>query len=176
MSEPINDRDTALAGFERARDQYQHSYDAVPAEALKYVPPGEDYTLGGLAPHVTDVIYHYTRVFDVMKAASFGQVRAIDPDDETKRRLDELTTNGFGGREKRGVFEEMTAAHRALEAKLRALSPEEFTRPAPVLYGPDAQDPYPTRAADIVGWLKDHYDEHIAQVAELLGKWKSEKK
>ena len=171
MSE-VADRDTAVGEFNRKRDEYQKSYDAVPDDAMRYVPQGEDYTLGGLVVHVTDVILHYTHALDEMTGAGFQQVRVIDPEDDAKRERDRMIGEGFGGGERAGVFQDMRGAHQVIEGKVRALSAEEYSRKAPVLYGGDAQDPYPTDAGDILGWLTDHYQEHIDQVAGLLAKWK----
>jgi hypothetical protein len=167
------DREAALAEFAKRRDEYEHSYDSVPDEALTFVPAGEDYTLGGLAAHVTDTLLHYRNVLDVMKGAGDQRVRAVDPQDDAKRRRDELTRNGFGGAQKADVFRDMRAAHQDIEQRVRALPEAEYAHKAAVLYGPDAEDPYPTNGGDVLGWLIDHYQEHIDQVAELMGKWRS---
>src|SRR5262249_47086036 len=147
----------------------------VPDDALKYVPSGEDYTLGGLAVHVTDSILHYVHVIDLMKKANYAQVRAVDEMDEAKRRRDELVANGFGGGDRAAVFAEMRSEHEQLEGQLRAMSEDEYSREAPVLYGADATEPFATKPSDVVGWLADHYDEHIQQVAELLDRYKATK-
>jgi hypothetical protein len=39
-----------------------------------------------------------------------------------------------------------------------------------VIYG-EGQDPYPTSAEDVLGWLRDHYREHVEQSAELVSLW-----
>ena len=80
------DRSARLAEFDRARDAFVESYQPVPDDALTYVPAGEDYTLGGLAVHVSDALYHYSHVLDVMKQANYGQVRAVDPVDDAKKQ------------------------------------------------------------------------------------------
>src|SRR6266540_2274897 len=170
--EQTKDRETALAEFGRKREEYERSYDSVPDEALSYVPQGEDYTLGGLAVHVTDTLYHYRNVLDVMKGAGDQQVRAIDPEDDAKRKRDELVHNGFSGSEKQRVFQEMRAAHDDVERRVQALPEPDYGRKIGVLYGADAQEPYPTDGGDVLGWLTDHYQEHIDQVAELMGKWR----
>jgi hypothetical protein len=167
------DRDAALSKFGRARDDYANSYDTVPDEALTYVPEGEDYTLGGLIVHVTDSILHYIHVLDEMTGAGFQQVRVIDPEDDAKRERDRMIGQGFAGSERANVLRDMRSAHQAIEDKVRALPPADYTRKAPVLYGADATEPYPTEAGDILVWLTDHYHEHIDQVAELIGKWKA---
>ncbi len=169
----LDDREAALNAFARARDGFEAAYRPVPDDALRYVPAGEDYTLGGLVPHVTDTIEHYARVLGQMVGASFGQVRVVDPEDETKRRRDILTRDGYGAAERASVFADLRAAHDVLADMLRRLAADDYTRPAPVLYGADATEPYQTRPADIVGWLIDHYHEHIAQVADLLARWRT---
>jgi hypothetical protein len=45
-------------------------------------------------------------------------------------------------------------------------------RSAPVCYG-DAGEALPTTAADIAGWVADHYREHIPHVHELLRAWQA---
>ncbi len=174
--EQTKDRETALAEFGRKREEYERSYDSVPDEALSYVPQGEDYTLGGLAVHVTDTLYHYRNVLDIMKNAGDQPVRNVDPEDDAKRQRDELVHKGFGGSEKQRVFEELRAAHRDVEQRVRAMPESEYPRKIGVLYGADAQEPYATNGGDVLGWLTDHYQEHIDQVAELMGKWRAERR
>jgi hypothetical protein len=168
----LEDRDAALAAFAQARAGFQNAYQPVPDDALRYVPPSEDYTLGGLVVHVTDTIAHYTRVLDGMVGAGYTQVRVVDPEDE-RARIDALIRDGYSGAERAQVFSDMGAAHDALAAKVRAMPAADYTRKTPVLYGADAAEPYDTHAADILGWLIDHYREHIAQATELLATWKS---
>jgi len=174
--EQTKDRETALAEFTARLEAYERSYDSVPDEALSYVPQGEDYTLGGLAVHVTDTLLHYRNVFDVMKGAGDQPVRNVDPEDDAKRQRDELVHKGFAGSDKPRVFEAMRAAHRDVEQRVRALPEAEYGRKIAVLYGADAQEPYPTDGGDVLGWLTDHYQEHIDQVAELMGKWQAERR
>ena len=171
-SQPSQDRDTALARFAETRDGYVSAYRPVPDDALAFVPEGEDYCLGGLVIHVTDILDHYTRVLDAMLGAGFGQVRVVDPD-EGRAELDALIRDGYPPAQRTQKIDEMRAAHDGIAAKVATLSSLEFTRKAPVLYGPDATEPYETSAADILGWLTDHYQEHITQVGDLLAAWKA---
>jgi hypothetical protein len=174
MSEsgPNEDRDSALGTFAQARDGYAAAYQPVPDEALAFVPQGEDYTLGGLVVHVTDVLEHYMRVLDAMLGAGFGQVRVVDPE-EGRAEMDALIRDGYPPAQRAQKLDEMRTAHDGLAAKVAALSQVEFTRKAPVLYGPEAAEPYETSAADILGWLTDHYQEHITQAGDLLTAWKA---
>jgi len=84
--------------------------------------------------------------------------------------------NGFAGSEKTRVFDEMRAAHQDVEQRVRAMPAADYGQKRAVLYGADATDPYPTNGGDVLGWLIDHYQEHIDQVAELLGKWRNERR
>jgi len=172
MSEPTVDREARLANFSRGRDEFEQLYRTVPDDALSYIPEGEDYALGGLAVHVTDALYHYAHVLDVMKQANYGEVRAIDPVDDAKRSRDSMVAAGFPGSDRSAVFGEMRAAHDAVASRLSALPADEFGKPAPVLYGAESQEPYVTRASDVLGWVVDHYQDHIKQVAELLARWR----
>jgi hypothetical protein len=169
----LDDRDAALAAFTQARDGFESAYRLVPDEALRYVPEGEDYTLGGLLVHVTDTIQGYTQALDQMVAAGFGSVRTVESDDEVKREHDALVRDGFAGSDRGRVIAELRGAHEAFTTKVQALPLADYTRVAPVLFGAEATDPYDTRAADILGWLIDHYNEHIEQVASLLERWKT---
>jgi len=159
--EQTKDRETALAEFTARLEAYERSYDSVPDEALTYV---------------TDTLLHYRNVLDVMKGAGDQTVRNVDPEDDAKRQRDELVHNGFAGSEKPRVFEAMRAAHRDVEQRVRALPEAEYGRKIAVLYGADAQEAYPTNGGDVLGWLTDHYQEHIDQVAELMGKWQAERR
>jgi hypothetical protein len=57
-----------------------------------------------------------------------------------------------------------------MQAGARRLREEDWARKGPVIYG-EGQDPYPTSAEDILGWLRDHYREHVTQSAELVSAW-----
>ena len=171
MAEPLPDRETALNTFNRAREGLETAYASVPDDALRYLPPGDDYTLGGLAAHVTDTLLGYGGVLNQMVSAGFGEVHTSDANDAAKQRRDRLVREGFGPDERPGVFQEMSQAHEAVASQVRALNPADFSRAAPVYFG-DAQEPYQTRAGDLLQWLSDHYDEHTLQVAELLARWR----
>jgi hypothetical protein len=169
----LEDREATLTAFEQAREGFEAAYRPIPGDALRFVPPGEDYTLGGLVVHVTDTIEHYGRVLGEMDRAGFEQVRVVDPEDEAKRRRDTLVASGFGEAERAGVFGELRAAHDVVADMVRRLPAEHYLRQAPVLYGAETNDPYATRPADVMGWLIDHYQEHIAQAADLHANWKA---
>lgn len=164
------DREEALVEFDRARDGFQHCYDAVPDEALGYVPAGEDYTLGGLAVHVTQTLYHYGRVLDQMRSSGYQPLTLQEPPDDPREA--EMVRKGFPGAERASVFGGMRVGHDHVAARVRALEADEYARVAPVIYG-EGQDPYDTRAVDVMGWVIDHYRDHTQQVADLLASWRA---
>lgn len=155
----IIDQQSALANFDHARDDFETAFQSVPDEALSYKPEGDDYTLADLLPHVTGSITRYIHLLDKIKEAHYGEVR-LDPDGPS-------TTLTGRSIDRQNVLLEMEAAHDTLASKLRETIGDDFTRQAPV-YFPGAIDPYPTGAADITGWLTDHYNEHTLQVAQML--------
>jgi hypothetical protein len=51
------------------------------------------------------------------------------------------------------------------------LSAADWQLKTPVVYG-EGQDPYPTSPDDVIGWLRDHYREHVQQCPELVASWR----
>jgi hypothetical protein len=158
----------ALVDFGRTRDELEAAFRAVPDEALRYLPEGDEYALGGLAVHVTEVLAHYSHVLDEMRAAGFQEVRVVEPPPSEAVRV------GFGGDARGAVFESMRAAHDRLAANVGMLAGDDYTRKAPVYYG-TAAEPVDTSAADIMGWMIGHYRDHAKQVADMLATWQQAK-
>jgi hypothetical protein len=52
-----------------------------------------------------------------------------------------------------------------------SVAPGDWERQSSVQEGTNA--PYQASAADVVGWVSGHYQEHIPQVRELVGDWQS---
>jgi hypothetical protein len=69
-------------------------------------------------------------------------------------------------------MDEMGHLHLAVTTAVTRLPEADWLRKADVIYG-DGQDAYPTSPEDIVGWLRDHYREHVQQSAELIGEWQA---
>lgn len=158
-------REKALADFDHARDDFEDAFGSVPEEALSYKPEGDDYSIGYLLTHIMGSMRDYSNAVIKIHEAAYGEVRLDSygpqpPDNATIDRNAALT--------------EMEVAHDTLAGKLRELAYEDFTRKAPVYY-PGATNPYPTSAADIIGWVTDHYREHIPHVEGLLAEWEKEK-
>ena len=156
-----------LVQFERAREAFEESLRRAPDAALRYKPQGEDYALGGLVVHVTDVLRRYAQVIDALRLHGFGAHTApahVTPEEDESR-----IREGFPGEARGPVVEEMRAAHTALVDAVRLAGEADFTRQAAVIYG--SGDPYPTSPADVVGWVDDHYREHAQQIEELVSAW-----
>jgi hypothetical protein len=160
-------RQSVLLDFDAAREAFEQALRRAPDAALRYKPAGEDYALGGLVVHVTDVLRRYAQVLDQLREHQFGAFVAPDhePPPEDAARIAE----GFGGETRGPVVEEMRAAHSALADAVSIGPEEDFTRKAAVTYG--SGDPYPTSPADVVGWVADHYREHTQQIADLVTVW-----
>jgi DinB superfamily len=167
-------KDTDLAGFEKARAEWESALAQVPDEALAYLKPGDDYALGGLQVHVNWVLLHYNRVLDGLIAGGFGPLAPLDSpgesDDANKRAKAGLTADG-----RREALAEMAALHTAVLGAARTVPQDSWLRKAPVVYGA-GQDPYPTSAEDILGWLSAHYREHVQQCPELVAEWRETRK
>src|SRR3954467_3995288 len=165
----IIDRERELADFDHARDDFERAYAGVPAQALDYKPEGDDYSLGYLITHVTASITRYSRLLDDLEAAEYAEVReaAQQPDAVP------ITTSSNAGEPDveadptAGIFEEMELAHDTIAAKMREMAHERYRTQSPVYYS-GSTEVYPTSAHDIIGWLIDHYREHIVQVADML--------
>jgi hypothetical protein len=162
------DRDAALAGFEQSRTAFEEAVRRAPDAALRYRPPDEDYALGGLVVHVTQVLRRYTDVLNAIHAADWQSPTA--PPDQTTEADAALIREGFGGDRRSAILGEMREVHGAFVQTVLAEPADWFSRQAPVLY-PGSSEPYPTSPADVVGWVRDHYAEHATQIADLVSAW-----
>jgi DinB superfamily len=151
------DREAALAGLEAARAEWEGAYAKVPDEALTYLKPGDDYSLGGLQVHVNWVLAHYLRVLE-------GAVVTEDPP------LSEDARDGLTAPQRREYLAEMARLHDDVMATVTDLEDGAWERLTPVVYGP-GQEPYPTSPEAVIGWLIDHYREHVQQCADLIEEW-----
>lgn len=165
------DRESALSDFEKARGEWEAAFAKVPDAALTYLKPGDDYSLGGLQVHVNWVLEHYRRVLDGIIAARFGQIGPQDPAG-AEDRAREGARRGLAEDERGPTLDEMEQFHAAVRATCAKLAEADWSRKAPVVYG-EGQDPYPTSPDDIVGWLRDHYREHVDQSADLVEEWRA---
>lgn len=163
------EREPALADFDVARNEWEAAFARVPDGALTYLKPGDDYALGGLQVHVNWVLVHYRRILEGILAASFAEIAPRDPPREVRRALDGAKS-GLMPAERRHSLTEMAHLHDAVRSTIRDMPEEDWSRKAAVIYG-EGQDPYPTSPEDIIGWLCDHYREHVEQSADLIEEW-----
>jgi hypothetical protein len=162
--------EAALRDFDEARQSFQHSLEAAPEGALGYLKPGDDYALGGLALHVNVVLEHYLQVMQGVLASGGGEVRLPDRAaafDAAHARAKEGVRPG----ELRPVLERTDSLHTQVRTLAAAVAPSEWERQATVRVG--AEPPYLASAADVLGWLIDHYREHVPQAEELLREWEA---
>lgn len=176
LSESIIERETALANFDHARDDFTRAFAQVPEKAILWKPEGDDYTIGDLVPHVIGSIYMYTVVLDTMAGLNWGLTHPFEGAphklmEDNAARVQAIYAGGEGRDE---VIRQLEEAHDALASRLRDLAYKEYSQKAPVHY-PPAEEPFPTSAADILGWLTDHYNEHIAQIWQLIEGWEARK-
>jgi len=171
LAESIIDRETELAKFDHARDDFEAALARVPDEALEWKPEGDDYTIGFLIPHVISSIANYSATLDLIEAAGYG---SVSPGWESGQDLQDYQAKVMAmyaaGAGRDAVIDELDAVHDRMAARLRKLAYEEYSRQAPVHYGGSDQ-PFPTSARDIIGWLTDHYYEHVPHIEQLLEGW-----
>jgi hypothetical protein len=160
----------ALADFETARKEWESALAQVPDEALAYLKPGDDYALGGLQVHVNWVLVHYRRILDGLIAGDFASLDPLDPPGENDE-VNKRAKAGLTGDGRRQALVEMAALHGSILEGARGLPDSSWSRKAPVVYGA-GQDPYPTSPEDIMGWLSDHYREHVQQCPDLVASWR----
>src|SRR5437867_7024730 len=105
----IVDREAVLGAFDRDREQFEAALRRAPDAALRFKPEGEDYALGGLVIHVSDVLRRYTQVLDALRQADFAPLQAprhITPDEDSA-----LIRNGFNGEARGAIVEDLRSAH-----------------------------------------------------------------
>lgn len=165
------DRDTALAEFDTARDAFLAALREAPDESLAFLKAGDIYAIGGLAVHCNQVLRHYQRVLDQLGRANAGEFRATDPDGEVKE-ADRRALAGLAPNERTAEMAELDTLHRAVSESARAIPTGAWEAKTPVFYG-NAAEAYPTSPDDVIGWLRDHYREHVPHVGELMIEWRA---
>jgi hypothetical protein len=164
-------RDTSLADFDGARGEWEAAFAKVPDGALGYLKPGDDYALGGLQVHVNWVLVHYSRVLDGIVSRGFERLEPQDAAGEAEAS-NRRAKAGLGAGERGKALDDMARLHASVRETASRLAAGDWARKAPVVYGA-GQDPYPTSPEEIVGWLRDHYREHVQQSAGLIEEWKA---
>lgn len=167
------DREAALADFDLARTQWESTFAEVPDASLAYLKPGDDYALGGLQIHVNWVLVHYGRVLDALKADPHNTLQPLDRPEES-RAVNKRAKAGLTAAERKPALEEMGGLHRFVVETAAGISDDAWLRKTPVIYG-KGQDPYPTSPDDVLGWLREHYREHVEQCPQLVASWRDMK-
>ncbi len=119
----LADRATVLDGFARARDELEEAFRAVPDEALTYCPEGDDYALGGLVLHLTEVLNHYRHVLGRIRAAEFGEVRISPDSDDVERHRAARLRAGLTAEARPAAFAALRSVHDELVEGGRAGRP-----------------------------------------------------
>lgn len=168
-------REAALLALDAAYAAFLAAFREVPDEALRFVPEGEEYTLGILPEHLCDPLWDYSSQLDAMLRAGFARVdlsgdRALDV--AKAQRHTELAVWRPSAADRMAMLGRLDTAHRHARARLAALDDATFIRSAPVVYAAGSE-PLPTSARDIAGWLIAHYDEHTTQTRSLLAQWRA---
>jgi len=163
-------KDEALRDLEMARKEWETAFTQVPDEALAYLKPGDDYALGGLQVHVNWVLVHYRRILDALIDGGFAPLQPLDPPGENAE-FNQRSKAGLDGAGRRKELADMASMHRAVLEDARGLSDKDWSRKTQVVYGA-GQDPFPTSVEDVIGWLADHYREHVEQCPELVADWR----
>jgi hypothetical protein len=162
------DAQALIRDFDAAEAAFVTAFDGVPDAALQFRPDGDDYALSGLLVHVAGALEHYGRVLVNITTANFGPVAvnsAPDPRDEG------LLRHGVAPADRVAALRRIRAAHARLTDQVRSLHAADIGRQAPVRFAADSE-PLPTSAVDIVGWMRDHYHEHVSHIDELLARWR----
>jgi ketosteroid isomerase-like protein len=159
-----------LAVFGGAHDAFVAAVEEAPSEALPYLRPGDDYSLGGLTVHVNFVLEHYLRVLEALEASEFGECRPEDPPG-LQERANERARSSLSAAEVEAELARTGRLHEQVEALVVRLGAVD--RKAPVWY-PGSTQAYPTSVSDVLGWLTGHYREHVPQIGALVETWRLE--
>jgi hypothetical protein len=165
------ERETALADFDRARAEWEAAFARVPDTALDYLKPNDDYALGGLQVHVNWVLRNYLSLLHAIVAAQFAEIQP-EVDRAAEREALDGANRGLQGAERQQALDSMSELHGQVCVTIEALPEGDWARKAPVIYGP-GQEALPTSPDDVLGWLRDHYREHVVQSADLIEEWRA---
>jgi hypothetical protein len=165
------ERAPALADFDRSRDEFLAAMDAAPDACLTYLKPGDIYSIGGLAVHCNWVLRHYTRVLDRLAVPAPAEFRTEDPPAETEE-ADRRALAGLQPGERGPEFRTLATLHGDVLRRALSIPEGAWEKKTAVFYG-DAEDAYPTSPDDVIGWLRDHYREHVPQATDLVAQWRS---
>ncbi|SRR5258708_28376868 len=168
MSDPREaQRERDIQDLFVARGELASAFETVPDAALGYRPPNDEYALSGIVVHLTATIDHYRRVLEGMIDTSFTAC-AIQPQDPGVEAAHAARAkSGFGADERSEAFALLESAHDDFATAALSVVPPDYVRKVAVTYKA-GEAPHDTSPADIVGWLTDHYREHVPHISELV--------
>ena len=170
MSDPREaQRERDLHELFVARGEFAAAFTGVADAALGYRAAGDDYAVSGIVVHVTATLDHYRRVLEGMIDTSFKAFALQPQDPGVEAAHAERAKTGFPAGERDEAFAVLESTHDDLAAAALSLVAPDYVRKVPVTYK-SGDAPHDTSPADIVGWLADHYREHVAQVRDLAAK------
>jgi hypothetical protein len=140
----------------------------VPDAALHYKGASDQYALSGIVVHVMATIDHYRRVVEGLLDREF-KAFALQPQDAgVEEAHAKRAQTGFGADERDEAFALLEACNDDFAKAILIVQPQDYSAKVPVTYkaGDAAHD---TSPADIVGWLTDHYREHVATIRKMAG-------
>jgi len=162
-------RETDLHDLFVARGEFASAFSAVPDAALQYKGASDEYALSGIVVHLSATIDHYRRVVEGLIDHEFKPF-AIQPQDPgVEAAHAKRAQSGFAPGEREEAFALLEAANDDFAKAVLTIEPQDYGRKVSIIYkaGDAAHD---TSAADIVGWLTDHYREHVPSVQQMAAR------
>jgi hypothetical protein len=158
-----------LTEFDAAANTFFDAFDRVPDSALRFRPDSDDYAVSGILFHVAGALEYYGTTLASAVAAGFGPIDAIGPPNPIDVTL---AHDGIGPDDRDAALERVHTAHDRLRTLVGNLARGDVDRKTPIRFA-DSSDPLPTSAHDIVDWMREHYQEHVPHLAELLTRWRA---
>jgi hypothetical protein len=113
--------------------------------------------------HITATLDHYRRVLEGMIDSSFKAFALPVQDPGIEAAHAARAKTGFGPGERELAFAVLESTHDDFATAALSVAPPDYVRQVPVTYKP-GEAPHNTSAADVVGWLTDHYREHAPRI------------
>lgn len=167
MSDPREaQRENDLHDLFVARGEFAGAFTGVPDAALGYHGASDQYALSGIVVHLTATVDHYRRVIEGLIDREFKPFALQPQDPGVEAAHATRCQTGFAAGERDEAFALLEAAHDDFAEAALTVQPQDYTRRVSITYktGDTAHD---TSPADIVGWLTDHYRQHIPDIQKM---------
>ena len=167
MSDPREaQRENDLHDLFGARGEFAAAFTGVPDAALGYRGASDQYALSGIVVHLTATVDHYRRVVEGLIDREFKPFALQPQDPGVEAAHAKRCQTGFGAGERDEAFALLEAAHDDLAEAVLTVQPQDYARRVAITYkaGDTAHD---TSPADIVGWLREHYRQHIPDIQQM---------